>query len=56
VTTNELEEAASKLQKHYAYFRLIMHSTTKSKSEAMHFPPSLTEVKELGKKGKNQVG
>ena len=44
----ELKEAASKLQKHFARFGLIMHvgnSTTKSKSEAMYFPPSL--VKEL---------
>jgi hypothetical protein len=52
-TRKELEEAASKLQKHFACFGLIMHvgnSTTKSKSEAMYFPPSLSEAEELERK------
>jgi hypothetical protein len=53
-TQNELEEAASKLQKHFERFGLIMHvgnSTTESKSEAMYFPPSLAEAKNLEKRG-----
>lgn len=51
---NKLKEAASKLQKRFAHFNLIMnigYSITRSKFEAMYFPPSLLEAKELEKNG-----
>jgi hypothetical protein len=53
-TRTELEETASRLQKHFARFGLVMHvgnSTTKSKSEAMYFPPSLAEARKLEEEG-----
>jgi hypothetical protein len=53
-TWNELKETASRLQKHFACFGLIMHIgnlTTKSKSEAMYFPPLLAEAKKLEEEG-----
>ncbi len=53
-TRTELKETASRLQKHFARFGLIMHvgnSTTKSKSEAMYFPPSLAEARKLEEEG-----
>ncbi len=53
-TRTELEETANRLQKHFARFGLIMHvgnSTTKSKSEAMYFPPSLAEARKLEEEG-----
>ena len=42
------------LQKHFACFGLIMHvgnSTTKSKTEAMYFPPLLAKAKKLEEEG-----
>jgi hypothetical protein len=53
-TRKELEEAVSKLQKHFTHSGLIMHvgnSTTKSKSEVVYFPPSLSKANKLEEKG-----
>ena len=48
-TKQQLEQAIIDLDEHFSRFGLIMHlgtASTKSKSEAMYFPPSLTQAKE----------